>query len=478
MIGTQFKIHGEFDLVKSAPAADKGIVIRGRILEEKKDVQGETPIVAEMDWSHFDKRGFIKDEHDPVEFVMEKGQPKVLRTVPSPDNIIGIPLKREVVGKSVFITARLFPNNPRTIKLIDLMRSFDEHNRLHPESPRHVGFSIEGNYTKKLPNGRYAGSVYNVALTHKPQDPETFAEVVTLAKSMMAGYATSPETMAGGGTLRRESLEGSKRNHSSTNPHEVTMFKSKSECYAHHMKAGKSKEDAARLAAEWEEEQGRAKGAKAEAFGKSIQTALDAFKKSLTVVNEFVPAIEKRATEIAGFGEELRKSIEPVKEGKEVDGVKLLETQASATISVGDIQKESSVALAKSMAAIAEGMTEIVNLVKSMQEQQTATQEFVESVNTDLQTFVKGVRINGGRTTENLDRLPVEGVQVAGLNKSVSKRDIGLFLVRRGQEEAGAGRNGNVYFNAHDAFRVSGLMGLNKSIQEEVIKQFPEPAEA
>ena len=475
MIGNTFQFSGQFDLVKSTGAGNQaaGVIIRGRVLNAVKDATGETPIVPEMDWSLFDKQGFIKDEHTPVTLLFDKaGRTIGQRTEEDPSRIIGVPIKRIVDGNQVFLEAALFPNNERTQKYVDLIRSFEAHNKAHPSAQRHVGFSIEGSYTKRLAGGKYAGVVHNIAITPKPTDSTTYAEIVTMAKSMMAGYGTSPEDMNGGGALRRENLQGATTHHTKSQSERKSMYKDKNECYLDNLKKGLTPEKAKEAAEAWEREQAEKKAAFTGEMEKAIVGASESFSKSIQMMNELGAGIGVHAEESAGHFDSLKKSITGGEDGSP-DGFQFLTEQGDLLKGMDDFQQASNEKISKSIAALAEGMNHIVALVKSIGTTQSETQQFVESLNSDVRGVVRGMQKSGaGRTIENLDAFPVEAEQGKDILKSLSIRSAQDFLNQRIAETDGTQAQQS-YQSAFDMVSSSrSYNGLNKAIVTELETQF------
>jgi len=207
-----WKLYGELDLSKSCmgdEAQQDHWIIKGIILTPNRDQQGEIPIVEKMDWSYFDRQGFIKFEHDPA-------------GVPSPTNIIGVPHIRKAVDQGVYLEGRLLPRDEEDVlkgltkdyarETAALIKALNKHNSEHPNQKRTPGFSIEGKYLSKSSDGHYIGKVINVAITANPQDINTYVEMAKshnadMIKSMSTGSAYGVTDQVGGAAMRKESIK-------------------------------------------------------------------------------------------------------------------------------------------------------------------------------------------------------------------------------------------------------------------------------
>src|SRR3990167_549851 len=379
-----FRIFGFIDLEKSlqvAPetekvdSAYKDFILRGRVLNAVKDAQNETPIIPEMDWSYFDKHGFVKYEHDPIEVVMENEGKRIQKSTPDPENIIGAPLRRaRKSDKEEFIEAALFTGMDKARGVVKLVKALQEHNRRFPNNQRTIGWSVEGQYLKMSRDGKYAGRVINLAITPNPQDLTTYVEQVqksnlSFAKSLEAGYGVTPETKTDGGALRRESLEGSpdkKANSQKRGEKKMEHFASRQEAYAHHRGKGLSKEDAKKKVEEHFAAVGKAREDEQGGAEKSITNALASLSKSIEMLGAIQTSREERAAHIVSFDVELKKSVAALNANEEVDGAKFLANQGQAIVEVADMIREGQVESAKTDTEVVKGITEVVNLVKSL----------------------------------------------------------------------------------------------------------------
>lgn len=205
-----WKFYGEIDLEKSVQAeGDDAAYLSGLILTKSKDLQNETPILDRMDWSYFDKNGFVKYEHDSVAGA-------------NPDNIIAVPHERISTENGEFLKSRLLFRDYDDVKkgvpdyarsTVALIKAVQEHNKKFPQNARTVGYSIEGKYLGKSENGGYWGRPINVVISPNPIGTDTYAEISkahnsNLIKSLMTGATVTPETQVGGAALRKESIQG------------------------------------------------------------------------------------------------------------------------------------------------------------------------------------------------------------------------------------------------------------------------------
>lgn len=173
-------------LVKSTetdPATEPDMLIAGIASTDDKDRQGDNLDQMGLNVAPFLKTGFLNYDHDD-------------------EKLVGIPIPDECkfTDRGFFITAKLLPNklgkeiyeNAKALKRVN--------------SDRQYGFSVQGTIDKRdaVTNRVTKATVYHVAITPTPQNPECSWEV--LQKSF-AGYQTPVGDVNSGASLKNESLE-------------------------------------------------------------------------------------------------------------------------------------------------------------------------------------------------------------------------------------------------------------------------------
>ena len=482
---TQFKIYGELILEKSLANAPEGqaqadeYVIKGRVLNAVKDLSGETPIVAETDWSYFDKHGYVKYEHDPIETVIgADGKLKMQKSQPEPENIIGVPLRRTTKGTSeVFLEAALLPRMDKAQSVVKLMKALREHNEKYPDAKRTLGYSIEGGYARKSADGHYVARVINVAITPIPVDCTSYVEQTTKAnramqKSLAAGYATSPEGQADGGALRKQSIEGAKNNISQGGS-EMEKFGSKDECYKHHVTKGLAAEEAKKKAEEWEAAQAQKATVENAAAEKSLAAVVDQFQTSIDSATELVKNLDAKAEGMTQLDVQIKKSLTALSANEAVDGAELFANQGKATMEVASMTRDGFTALAKSISAQAEGMRAQNEIVKSLVASVSAIAEQVKGVIEGQAKLTNGIKKSVAATTPDAAHLPVVGVEAEELRKVVTPLAAEDFLVDRAIAEREKNPQASaMYFEAQKSLRLDGFASLSKSLRDEITAKF------
>jgi hypothetical protein len=497
-MGDRFRVFGELDLASldnlqksltGVPAVDE-YLIRGRVLNAVKDVQGETPIVPEMDWSYFDKNGFIKYEHDPVEVVVEQGKKVIAKSIPDPTNIIGAPLRRTRKGdKEEYIEAALFPGMEKAQHVVRLLGELRKHNAKYPHAKRTLGFSIEGAYLKKdTRGGRYTGRVDNVAITPNPVDVTTYleqAEVANraMAKSLCAGYETDTAKKTDGGALRKESLEGATHSSSKTSSGEskkMDNFKTRREAYQHYIKAGKKPDEAKQLAEQWFTERTNKRTESVTSIEKSVTNALSSFQKAIDGLAAFAGILEKSNATVVERHLALQKSLTPTGESQEIDGVKFMSTVAETVEANDKTNREGQAELAKSIVAIASGLGEVVSLVKSVLTLAGETREATDETMERVTSLMFGLR----KSTEGVttDKKVLAGLEADATGTETAKDDKSEILKSipaKAAESyfvnaaiAATGEERKNLFDAQQVVAALGVSGLTKTYQDQLVKHF------
>lgn len=525
----RFRIYGlmdipEIDLEKSIAGEGgdhgpdyKDYIVKGRVLNSVKDDQGQTPIIPEMDWSYFDEHGFVKYEHDPVEMTIDKAGNKIIKGQPAhPGNIIGAPIRRIRKSDSEeYLEAGLFPDMDKAQDVVKLIKSIREWNKRYPHRKRTLGYSIEGQYIKKSKtSGKYAGKVVNVVITPNPRDytsdldfSDTTGKVVkksidissysefmqvsnlSLAKSLTSGYETDSAQKTGGESFRKESLEKRKQNLTFTsnnkgeNKMDTTTFVSEHDAYWHARGQGQSEEDAKKYAREYMEAVNKKRGDRKGKAEKSMQGALEHFEKSIKGLTDFQTVLEEKEVKAASLTKDIRKSITAMsEEDGEVDGAKLLGNIGNALTEVDASNREGQLELAKSIAHLTTGVSSLLDMFKSIQDDQHETSDAVDILKEQNSALLRGIKkAQFGVTSDPkvMKSLNVQGREEeepanGDILKSMNPRAVDKFLADRGAAEYRGGNitKGQEYFKVQQNFNVQGPTALNKLMRDEIVAHF------
>jgi hypothetical protein len=503
----KFRLYGFFELRKSTAArlSPEEYIIRGRIVDERQDLQGETPNLDWFDWSYFDKHGLFKYEHDPEVVVHTEGEVRV-ETKPNPDNIIGVPIKRWREGNAMFVEGPVLPGRPMADKVIGLAKAYDEYNKIHPHHERHLQFSVEGGYARReRKSGKvvYGGRVENVVVTPQGQGPTTRAEIQKanqrVFKSLEAGYATSPDSMKGGETLRRESLEGSEDNKPTKTPsksspskgedmigkEKAMKFKTHNEACEHFKKSGLNEEEARKKADEYFAKERGEKEEEEKEMEKSLNGQSSVLQKSLDLISRLHETVSEGKEEVQDFQKTLRKSLAMMEVGKDINGAEFLAGQAQAVTATYNMVEKGIVTLAKSLQALTESkiadiaiMSHLNKKINDMQDTHQKTIEGVEVITNALRKSQLGVRTTGLNSL-NVDGDghgdPGEGDKQEKMLKSIGSKSAETYFVNKGASLLGTNpEEAQRYFEAQVLIQKTNgnLMRLPRPLQTELITTF------
>jgi hypothetical protein len=493
---SKFQIYDQIDLRKSVLSIKgSGTVedpytecfVEGRCLNMVKDVSGERPIVPKMDWSYFDKQGFVKAEHDPVttEIDKSKGTVKITHT-PTFANHIGVAIERKRTpdGKGEFIKAGLFANLAKAKETIDLMKALEEWNKRHPENPRTMGWSIEGDYIAKSTAGDFIGKVYNIVLTASPQDATTYAQFVqekntTLAKSLAAGYATAPADKTGGGALRRESLEGADKNNSKKEK-KAMLYKTEFDAYKALCAGGMDKEEAKKKAKEVFAEQKKKKVEENDDMEKGITGIMDLCKSAITGVEALVNSFKEPSAEMVAFDNNLKKSLTKVKAGEaeELDGILAFLEHGQQVLETRTESRTIGNELAKGIISLLKIQEQNAGFFKGLLQVATEAREQAEEATRRITALTVGVQLSKSLLSTDASVLSTTkpaataAGEPAEILKSITGKRIEDYLINKGI--AAGEKGGTVYFNLQTRFRQSGqnIDVLPADIQAQIAKDF------
>jgi hypothetical protein len=342
----KFNFFAPAYLIKSGSGVGASVKVGGVLSTDKEDADGETLLTKGLDFSYFDGGwGKIKYEHDSP-------------TSKEPDNIIGFPSRLIKSGRQASFEGELIPfdglpNEQLTEQqkcaksAYGLLKAIENYNRLHPNKPQKVGWSIEGEYLERDKKTGVVSKarITNVVLTVKPKNTETYA---TFVKSLQEGYGTAPDDETGFGATRLRSQGGTIKNKITQG--DSNMFKSKEEAKKAFLSQGCSEEEAEKKATEWEHNQ----------MDKSIQ-AQGSFKKAIASAQE-VPAVEANIDPIK-ISQSLQKSVNSMKDANgNTDLTAYFNAKQEADISLLEVVSavaEKTDKLAKSVEAIAQGLCDM-----------------------------------------------------------------------------------------------------------------------
>ncbi|HEX2868724.1 MAG TPA: hypothetical protein VHO03_16910 [Ignavibacteriales bacterium] len=387
-------------LAKSGTGA-KSYRVGGLLSTEKKDADGENIITKGLELDYFDGGfGKIKYEHDT----------KILH---EPDNIIGFPDTVKKSTRGLFFEGglipfegipedQLTPQAKMSKSAYGLLKSVEEWNRLHPEKPQKVGWSIEGEYLKREGGIVHKARITNVVLTTKPKNTGTFAQII---KSLETGYALSPEDKTGFGALQLESIDKCNKNNSKG---EKKMFKSKEEAYKAYLEQGMSEDEAKKKAEEFKPE--LSANIAEEAF-KSFASSKDSFQKAINSVKE-AGDIKTEASAVE-MKKSLENSIETMKKSKpeEINLTDYFEAKQTADVKMLENQEvlgQKVDLLAKSIMAIAEGLSQIAGGNESFQKSLNLMSQAEKLTAQGVTILLKGKTQQSGLTTDFLQQFRFE----------------------------------------------------------------------
>lgn len=178
------------DIVKSDNLKDKKWYVSGYASTDALDTDGERIEPEGIDYSYFEKSGWITYEH-----------------MHGASNIIGepIPDKLHTDGHGLFLEGVLYKDSPKAQEVWKLNEALQKDSL----SKRSLGFSVEGKVTSRdkfNPKIITGMTLTAVTITTHPANPEATWHGVE--KSAETGYEINPEEMQGISTLRTESLDG------------------------------------------------------------------------------------------------------------------------------------------------------------------------------------------------------------------------------------------------------------------------------
>lgn len=323
------------------------IKIKGVVSDDSKDFQGDVIPQDIIDFSVWDQNyGRIKWEHG--------GGAK---------SHIGFPVKRIREGNKTIMEGRIYavPGTPQyetAREAVGEIENIESFNKSHPESPKRVGFSLEGGIKRdKNTNKILKVVVTNVALTATPINYNTYAQMM---KSLEIGAQINPADATGGEANRTQSIEGNFKIQTIRKANQM-HFKSKDEYKDFLKKKGFSEEEAEEKAKEWEEGN---KGFK-EREDKHKEVAEEC-EKAFKAIDEYNETLKNGDFE--KFEKSYAEAINPVKteNGDEINPAIFLKSVGDANLQYKKSLDKGMEILSKSLSSVLKGINGLNGFVKSM----------------------------------------------------------------------------------------------------------------
>ena len=261
-----------------------------------------------------------------------------------------------------------------------------------------------------------------------------------------------------------------------------STFVSKHDAYWHARGQGQTEEEAKKYAEEYMAAVNKKRKGRADTAEKSMQSAVEHFEKSIKGLTEFQNVLTEKEVKAASLTKEIRKSISAMgEEDGEVDGAKLLGSIGSALTEVDASNREGQLELAKSIANLTAGVSAMLDMFKSIQDDQHETADTLDVLKEQGSALLRGIKKSqSGVTTDPkvMKSLTVQEREETETNgdilKSINPRAIDKFLADKGAAEYRAGdiSKGQEYFKVQGDFAVRGITALNKSMRDEVVMHF------
>lgn len=487
-----FRIFGFLDkLEKSIPASSsidkEGVIIEGRFMNAVHDISGERPIIPEMIWDILKKSGNIKYEHDPLSVKKMSDGTLMAVAQANPGNIIGVPLniKTSADGKQAFFKATLFPENDLVKSLIKKAKEFDEHNKRYPNNQRHFQLSVEGKYYKRDKLTKtYAGIAENIVISPQAQDESTYfhfvnAENLAMAKSLAAGTETNITNMKNGDSLRQESLEGNNKSNSRRKKMNK-LGKNRDEVFSHFRKSCGTQKEAQEKTDEYMRELETERNNSGTSFAKSLNDGIDKIKKSITDFAGIETIIAAKQADVVKIDTEMKKSINTLREDPEkFSGEQFMQQQTAATVAFGTSLNEVQSQLVKSLATLAEGLADVLPLLKDIHSMTSDAVEQAADANEAVRYIARGLKKSQQGFTRSIDALePMNGGEKPNAEKilkSINTKAVERYLVDKFVANQASPAIAQQYDEAYNQLNRMGrdaFGAMNKSIVSEIVQVF------
>lgn len=448
-----FRLFGCIDLEKSTASKDEGKrEIWGLISSPEDDEDGESLVQKSLDFSYLDTKGVIKYEHYPKN---------------SPVNIIGFPHERFTSDKGTVIKGALFEGHAMSDETWSLIRAINKHNKMYPDFPHTLGWSVEGNYgQKKRIGGKFVkgAKIYNIIITPNPILKSTYLKTVQennapILKSLSATpVETDVSKKTGGDVIVEDNIDknlkdttvggtkSKKKKKKKVNDKEEMVMKSfenLEDAQKHFIAQGSDEEDALKLAKSLFEEEDIEK--------KSFETLEDAQKHfadegfgdeeasklAKSIFDEKDDELSTIQKSLKGLKDLIGKIGLSKSETEDIDNLDLVDRPGEDEEIEVDVTE-----LVKSIPAIKESQEELIKSVNSLAEGLT---EVMESISEEISTFAS--KFEGIEKSLTVEDHPI-GEAINILMKSSSGMDIGDLVKKyKLQSEPGAGGNGDGEFD-------------------------------
>ena len=379
----------QIDLLKSLATSStkEGVIdyeIGGYISSEKLDAQDERIIQKGIDFDTYKAHRRLKWEHGN-----------------SPSVNIGFVNNIELKKGRAYMTARIFatPETPQyktAQEVVGDIKNIFAFNKSYPQSPKSLGFSVEGGKLAKSGKDVTRSIVTNVVLTTCPINTDANVDhfkgaTTELLKSFLAGSAAM-ET-SGTPVLRPEHLDGNLSNHNIKNP--MKNIKSKDEAVSFYKSQGRTEDEAKTLAEAWEVE-----NTSRNAISKSLTDAVTKLEQSITDNNNLVAKIG--GTDFVKMTKSFQDSLTPDSENK-LNPALIISESTNVQIELAKSQVGRDAEVVKSNGYVLESMKGFTELMKSflgamndVKDNNASVIEFNEKLSKSI------AKVDGGVTTENL----------------------------------------------------------------------------
>lgn len=178
------------DITKSTDSNDKKWYVSGYASTDAVDTDGERILPEGIDYSYFEKSGWITYEH-----------------LQGASNIIGEPISDKIYtdGHGLHIEGLLYKDNPKAQEVWSLNKALKKDSI----SNRSLGFSIEGRVdSRDSVNPKVITGLTLTAVTITTNPANLEARWEGIEKSALTGYEINPAEMQGIEPLRLEAIGG------------------------------------------------------------------------------------------------------------------------------------------------------------------------------------------------------------------------------------------------------------------------------
>lgn len=372
-----------FKSLATQEAAAKGTIdyqIGGYISTETLDKQNEKIIQKGIDFTTYANHRRLKWEHDN-----------------SAKANIGfaekIELRKSDKGDRSYMMARIYAV-PGTAQYevaeaaIGDIKNIIAYNEKYPNSPKDLGFSVEGGKLAKSGNEVTKSIVTNVVLTTCPINT---GAVVDFFKSFVAGSSVLP--MSGTEALRPEHLDGNL----STNNIKTKMknIKTKDEAVTFFKSQGKTDEEANLLAEGWNKENESRLN-----ISKSIDGAIEKLEKAVTDNNGLATKVGE--TNFETMTKSMTDSLKPNSDNQ-INSANVISESVNVQVELAKSQLSRDVELIKSNGLVLDSIKENMSLMKSLVDNQNEIKDGNAAIIEANEQLAKSInKVDTGVSTEDL----------------------------------------------------------------------------